>query len=536
MLRRWKGGATGLLWVGVAALLAGCEEFTGTTSTGTTGAGGASTTSSTSGSTASVTTSTTGVTSSSTGMDPCDTLGDGDTIPGTCGVFVKEGGNGTGTPENPFGTLADALNVAIPAQARIYVCTGTFPENLEVPEGMTLVGGADCAGTWKVRLHPTAEQRTTIAPAAGPVVTFYEHPGATSVGRVSGFTFRAADALFAGESSVAVVVDTAPIEFVECRFEAGKGVSGKDAAMSTQMPVAGTQGNEGSANTAVGCGSPGAPIPGAAAKTNPSCASTGGKGGTSGDGTGTDAQPGDDGTPQDPMHPTAGQGGPGATCPSGNCGVCAPGTAGQDGGAGTPGNAGVGLGSYVGSFEGVSGGTGDVGKPGGGGGGGGGAVTTNGCGGDSGGSGGPGGCGGAGGPGGTYGGSSFGVVVIGTANVSFLQCSAKTSPAGRGGNGAPGVMGAAGGPGGYGGDHNPNVIVYATNACAGGKGGAGGQGGHGGGGSGGHSIGLACFSTACPDTTGITFDPVDPSYGGAKGLGDGSNDGSPGQYGEKLEF
>lgn len=124
------------------------------------------------------------------------------------------------------------------------------------------------------------------------------------------------------------------------------------------------------------------------------------------------------------------------------------------------------------------------------------------------------------------------MVIADTANVTFVDCTAASAQAGRGGNGAPGKTGATGGNGALGGDHLPG-LAFSSKACSGGKGGTGGSGGHGGGGSGGHSVGLLCSNTNC-DATGLTFDPVMQSFAGAAGVGDGTNDGSPGQAVETL--
>lgn len=455
-------------------------------------------------------------------------LQDGQPIAGTCGVFVKAGGTGVGTPENPFGSISDAIAVAAPAGVAVFVCTGTYDEFVDLPQGTSLVGAVDCANDWKYRATPALMDRSVLAPTAGLALSVHTS-GSQAVAVVSGFVFHAADAAFASESSVAVIVNAAPVRFEQCRFEAGAGQDGTDAVMSGQAPTAGGAGNNGLATQMVGCGSPGAPLAGAQAKTNPSCAATGGKGGSGGDGTGGNAGSGDDGSPK----PPGGTFGLASACTGMSCIPCSPGSPGGPGTNGGKGAPGIGLGSFLSNWEGVNGGKGDDGTPGGGGGGGGGARSTNGCSGDSGGSGGAGGCGGAGGPGGTYGGSSIAIAVRGTANVTFFGCSASSAPGGRGGNGAPGVVGAEGGVGGLGGDHNASVLLWETNGCTGGLGGKGGDGGHGGGGSGGHSVGLLCAETTC-DATGITFDPVMPSFAGAGGLGDGTNDGSAGQAIETL--
>ncbi len=466
--------------------------------------------------------------------DPCDVV-DGAAIPGSCGVFVAEGANGVGTQASPFGSIVAALAVATPAGQPVYVCSGQFSESLTVSEGATVYGGIDCSAGWHWVATPSAAQRTLVSPTSGVPLVVAHDPSASTVAHVFGFTFHAPAGAAAGESSIAAIVQAAPVKFEQCRFEAGAGKDGTDAVQNGAAAAAGGFGNNGEAVFQTTC-SPDqtGTLDGGAAKSNPSCpASIGGAGGKGGDGSGSDGLFGADGAPLDAAQAPKGKGGKGQACIAMLCPVCEIGHDGIDGGDGGKGAAGIGTGALVGTtFVGVSGGPGGDGTIGGGGGGGGGARSTDGCRADSGGSGGAGGCAGVGGPGGTFGGSSIALAIVDTANFTFVGCTASSVQAGRGGNGAPGIVGAMGGAGGLGGDHNV-TLAYTTDACSGGKGGKGGDGGHGGGGSGGHSVGLICVNTTC-DSTGLTFDPVMQSFAGAAGVGDGTNDGSPGQAVETL--
>jgi len=53
--------------------------------------------------------------------------------------YVREGGTGVGTRVDPFGTLTDAL-VGITPGTVIAVAVGTYAEEVDVPEGVTIVG------------------------------------------------------------------------------------------------------------------------------------------------------------------------------------------------------------------------------------------------------------------------------------------------------------------------------------------------------------------------------------------------------------
>ncbi|MFO0613192.1 MAG: hypothetical protein U0414_11410 [Polyangiaceae bacterium] len=538
---RVAGSACAVALLGLTALAAGaCDGFTGTTSSAAGGASGSSSSESTlSAMTTVSSTSTVSSTdaSSSSGMpDPCDVT-EGALIPESCGVFVAPGATGVGTQSSPFGSIATALAVATPAGKPVYVCSGQFDETIQLVEGTSLFGGIDCTSGYRWVGKPTAADRTLVSPASGVPLVVTPDPMASTVARVFGFTFHAPPGVAASDSSIAAIVEGAPTRFEQSRFEASAAKDGTDAVQNAAPPVAGGAGNAGHA-TLNGTCSPAETtfFLGGAAKSNPSCPSSiGGEGGQGGTGLGSDGLPGSNGAPLDAMHPALGIGGSGQACGM-ICPPCKPGAQGVPGGDGGDGSAGAGAGSIVGTtYVGVNGGAGDPGGIGGGGGGGGGAHSVDGCRADSGGSGGAGGCGGAGGAGGTFGGSSIALVVVGTANVTFVGCTAASAQAGRGGDGAPGIAGAPGGAGGNGGNH---LIAgaFATDACAGGQGGAGGDGGNGGGGSGGHSVGLVSVNTMC-DATGLSFDPVSPSFAGAAGVGAGiNNDGTPGQAVETLSL
>ncbi|MFO0591748.1 MAG: hypothetical protein U0441_29645 [Polyangiaceae bacterium] len=423
-----------------------------------------------------------------------------------CGVFVSPAAKpgGTGTRAAPFATFAEALTaVKKSATPRIYACSGAFAEALDLPAGLTLYGGLDCAKSWA---H-TDDGRTAIAPASGVPLTF--RAGATI--HVENLHVTAPDGAApdgtgddprsGGASIGAVALPSADIEIVRSEIQAGKGA---DGAPASELPVLGASAQ--GLNGEDACGPTG--LGGAVATVLcPDPAQQGheidASGGRGGDGApvGTDATAG--------TGPLGGA--PGAVQPDG--GICVAGTM---GGTGTDGAEGTGgqstaalLTSEYKGYPGTDGSPGHAGSGGGGGGGGKACMAGHGAGG---GGGGGGGCGGFGGGGGGAGGSSIALWAPG-ASVYLSQASLIAGVAGQGASGAAGQKGGLGGAGGHGG-----VVVEASEACSGGPGGPGGAGGPGGGGQGGHSIALV-WQSAAPKLVDSTLTVGTAGQGAAGGPG-----------------
>jgi hypothetical protein len=405
----------------------------------------------------------------------------------TDGYFVSPSGSDTasGAKATPFKTVGKgvAAATATPLKPNVYVCAGTYPENLVIqgtPAGVALHGGFDCTSWAQVNAPTTVSPPYVTNPPPYPLHVL----GAAAL--VESMTLIAPDVTDPGVSSLAVLIDSSVgVTFRRATVLAGKAGDGVTPT-APQPVVAALNGNNGAFQVY------GAMI---------SCSCTtdvsiGGQGG----GTTTDgglAEP-EAGAPIVNGDMTKGQPGTQGGSPGCNGGNGSDGLAGKTGnstgtyGGLTPGGwkpSPGGAGIVGGTAQGGAGGWWNVGSP---------AI----CGGG----GACGGCGGAGGGGGSGGGASVAVGVLNTP----LRIRLSTLRAGVAGNGGDGGLGQLGQPGGSGGTGTP---------CYGGSGGTGGAGGAGGGGAGGIAVGIAMFNTT-PDV-----DSQSSVLGGTAGKGghDGSS-------------
>ncbi|WP_437976411.1 PGRS family protein [Sorangium sp. So ce295] len=456
----------------------------------------------------------------------------------TCGVFVSASGDdaGDGTKAEPVKTLSAAIERAADKGGAVYACAEEFAEAVEVPAGMGLFGGLDCANGWRW-IGETA--KTVVAPD-GEWVALKVTRGDGPV-RIEDVSMRAADAQAPGASSIAVLVDRSEVELVRCELVAGNGADGAEGEDApSEVPAQASPGNAGTdACTDLDTsGAPDSMLPGGAQIEN-ACGgalSIGGGGGAGRVNNGDAGQIGQSGP-----FGAAGVGEPPAGAWS--CGGPEPNGTGDGGADGTPGDFGKaasGLGSLSSSgYKGVSGGSGKAGTPGQGGGGGGGAkggaAICSGAmpgAGASGGSGGPGGCGRLPGQGGGAGGASIALASV-EGKVTLKDCVLKAGNGGKGGAGGdlqPGGLGGLGGVGGVG-------VGGSKAACAGGQGGQGGNGGPGGGGLGGPSLAIVYRGEAVKQEGQTMLQPGTPGAGGPGGSNNVSgNAGAEGTVAAEQEF
>lgn len=450
-----------------------------------------------------------------TGDDGCpEDPADGAVRP-DCGVWVSASrgqDSSLGTQGEPVRSLAQAIVLAQAGPTRVYACGEVYAEPVSLPSGVSLFGGFDCQNNWVYR---GMARRATIAPAPGEIaLTMLEGDEESHVGDIEA---RSADAVKAGESSIAVLVqDEAKGVLRRADIIAGNGADGADGSDGDHdgFPAQkGLAGNDGTAACTAAPGLGGPPV-------NVTCAdgsfSTGGPGGDGGE---LVASNGADGLPlPDPNPADYGIGGKGEaeapTCTSGQGGV--QGVSGEDGTpAPTIGDRRI---SKEGIVFGGKGGDGKSGVPGQGGGGGGasfakpmicGAAPSGGAGG---GSGGTGGCGGRGGRGGQAGGSSIGLGVRGM-GVLFRDVRVTAGDGGNGGKGGQSQEGGQGGLPGAGGQGFGGAAGIKA-GCGGGIGGPGGNGGDGAGGRGGHSAAIALIGVPY-----LTLEGKSPLLAGQPGLG-----------------
>lgn len=437
------------------------------------------------------------------------------------GIFVSAStgvDSNPGTRAQPKRTLAAGVNAAAAVDRDVYVTEGTYPELVQVANGVSVYGGYSAswqrspANVTKVTgattssgdteaaeafsvTSPTTVQLLTLSP--GTPIT----PGANSYG-------------LRGSGDTGLVLDHLTVV-------AGPGVSGAGGGNGST----GIAGGDGI--TRVGY------IQGGAGGSS----AVGHTGGAGGWGT-QNGGAGQDGATGQLTYPDAYglMGGPGG--PGGAAGTTDSGGKGYDGdfgkflgngsggGAGDAAPAGA---AYWLTASGTSGAKGSDGHGGGGGGGGGAACDT--CPGAGGGGGGGGGQGGGGGGGGQGGGGSFGIFLVNSAGAMVQNSSVTASDGGAGGAGGGGAYGGVGGAGGP--AQSGNCGCDGGGGGAGGRGGTGGRGGDGGGGAGGPSIAIfGLTAAAAPGTTATA------GSGGSAGAGGyGSGFGAPaGANGVSAQF
>ncbi|WP_437737322.1 PGRS family protein [Sorangium sp. So ce1335] len=456
-----------------------------------------------------------------------------------CGVFVAAAGDdgAEGTKAAPLGTLGAAIARAREnGTGRVYACAETFEVEaaVEMPAGVTLYGGLDCAKGWAYAGAGGGESdgaRTTLTARAGVIPLVMR--GGEGVARIEDVAvvakgIDAGDPEKRGLSSIAAVADAVAVELVRCALEAGDAAPGQDGAAHAEAAQRGGDGSAGNAACSADIVVPAnAPVNACGAPEDPSDDSFGGSGGVGFQSSGGAGSPGG---PGDVTNGGAGE----------FAAACMPGTAGDNGADGEPGAGAQGLGEIAASgYTGVAGNGGAPGTTAQGGGGGGGAkggvaagqCTAGSAGGASGGSGGAGGCGGAGGRGGGAGGSSIALVSL-DATLLFEDVTIATGRGGDGGAGGPGQDGGAAGAGGPGGGV-PEDAAGLRPGCAGGPGGTGGRGGIGGGGLGGHALGIAHVGAA-PPTDGVTFAVGEAGAGGVGA--DEEHSGAPGLKADAMAF
>jgi hypothetical protein len=396
-------------------------------------------------------------------------------------IFVSPLGSDTnpGTRGLPIRTLATAVGTALAQGKQVYSAFGTYPETLNVANGVGVYGGYGTDWARSLLNETRVAGAATAGQSEGAVAngitapTVLQHltlaPGPTGASGASSYGIRAVN-------SPGLVID-------HVLAIGGPGAKGGTGATGAN----GVNGSAGSPGGAGSCDTPNAGDGGG--PTGPRAGREGGEGGRGGVGIlggGTAAKDGQAGA--------GSGGGPGG----------AGGSSGDPGGSGGAGYNGD-SGRFQGDGAGGAGGSplgglwfGSAGEPGrngtdgfgGGGGGGGGAQECVFCddgSGNGGGEGGDGGQGGTGGGAGGAGGGSFGIFLV-TSSGAVIRSSVITAS-----NGGDGGMGGKGGQGGAGGARGLGGTTCTGEVGAGGNGGLGGpgaRGGDGGGGAGGPSIAL----------------------------------------------
>lgn len=443
---------------------------------------------------------------------------EGDTDAGEAGA---ESVNGDGSMARPYATIAQAL-ANLGGKTRVYVCNGSYGEQVRLTTAVSVYGGLACAGDAGGRVWSYAGESAQVTPPSPGYALTVEGVDAGSV-TLEDLSFTAPSATTQGTSSIAALVTSSVVTLRRVTLSAGNGADGEAGADGTQTPnyVGGAAPDGG---TQVSPGPPGSGtlrISGGGGGVTQCLvfgASAGGDGGL-----GCDAGPGSPGlgapgtaTPEPPVTVPGRDGLPGGTLEDGGADASA--VADNDPGAdGLAGDGGVapaaqdyGTLSPSGWMP-SSGGNGDPGNPGQGG-----AGATDPlygmCGTSTesigGGGGGAGGCGGTGGQAGGGGGGSIALVSI-ASTVALTSCTVVTADGGNGGAGGAGQDGQAGGSGG-------NATFPAASA-AGAPGGNGAGGSGGAGGIGGISAGIVESGSMITVDPTTSTKPGSPGAGGASG-------------------
>ncbi len=426
-------------------------------------------------------------------------------------IFVSTSGNDVnpGTMAAPKLTItagllrADSLGVS-----RVNVAQGSYPERIELKNGISLFGGYD-PSTW---VRSAAVHNTTIGPAPSDTAIAIRGESVSGV-TVDGFTIIAGSAAVIEESAYGIALLSSNVTINNNLIVVGNGANAQDGSegIAGENGVNGFPGLDGQGDGPAGPGGAGG------SRLCNGVTLTGGAGGTGG---ATGANPGDPGQPG--FGPGAGAGGAGGA--GGLVGQL--GSNGDNGLDGAPGTAGAGGGSF-GSVSGLAysvafGSSGTSGQNGGNGGGGGGGGGQGGAdvipgGGNGAGGGATGGCAGFGGGGGGGGGGSFAILAV-TSTVTITNDTIQSGNGGGGGFAGAGGSGGSLGTGGPGASHD---VAEIGAGGGGGNGGFGGEGGPGGGGGGGPSICILVVGSTLTQS-GNLFVLGNSGTGGA-GVNPGSN-------------
>jgi len=148
-----------------------------------------------------------------------------DDITEASAIFVAKHGdaNNPGTRRSPLSSIAAAIAKAKnDKKARVFVCEGSYDETLTIENGISLVGGLDCASdSWKL-----TDKRSTLASPSSPAI---RANGIDKPTRVDNFDVTSPDAVGSSRSSIGVLaVGSNALTFAKGSIAAGAGSNGDD--------------------------------------------------------------------------------------------------------------------------------------------------------------------------------------------------------------------------------------------------------------------------------------------------------------------
>jgi hypothetical protein len=167
-------------------------------------------------------------------VDPCNRtapdLPDDDFVDSDCdgidgerdaGIFVAPTGNDStrGTIAEPVRTLQRAAARAQETKLPVYVCNGSYRENLAISAPVAIYGGYDCTRDWL-----RTKDHAVVDPGAGVALSIASVKGPVHLSRLA---FRALAGTAPGQSSQAAAIsDSSAVTLVRVEFQAGTGAPG----------------------------------------------------------------------------------------------------------------------------------------------------------------------------------------------------------------------------------------------------------------------------------------------------------------------
>jgi hypothetical protein len=167
-------------------------------------------------------------------IDPCNRtapdLPDDDFVDSDCdgidgerdaGIFVAPTGNDStrGTIAEPVRTLQRAVALAQETKLPLYVCNGSYRENLAISAPVAIYGGYDCTREWL-----RTKDHAVVDPGAGAALSIASVPGPVHIERLA---FRALAGTASGQSSQAAAIsDSSAVTLARVELQAGAGAPG----------------------------------------------------------------------------------------------------------------------------------------------------------------------------------------------------------------------------------------------------------------------------------------------------------------------
>jgi hypothetical protein len=163
------------------------------------------------------------------------------------GLFVAPSGkaDNDGSLARPFDTVSAAIAAAQKVGKRVYVCSGTYREQLTLVDSISVIGGLDCG---KPALWKTGAKQSRLEAPASPAVRAKDITTST---RLEGFEIVAPDATGPSGSSIGVLADhAAALVIANAKVTAGDATDGADGKEGIQLAQTGNIDGEAAAPAA----------------------------------------------------------------------------------------------------------------------------------------------------------------------------------------------------------------------------------------------------------------------------------------------